>query len=302
MSYPERPVRVRRRGSRRRRLRRRFLTGATLVLAYLCIWWGFSVRSSIRAAAYQANPKWTQGDLSQNLAMLAAGSVPVPLSVPRRVVYPYSVVPGGVQTADDLRHITSHDDVVGNHYAGFDFRNARIVEVDQPKLVYLSYRVGDKIYWTRKKVSLRRGEMLITDGKMTARTRCANRVSEAAMPETSPAEPPAAKFEEPFDGTAARTPFPGDLNSIMGEHAGGMGPAQPTQISSSVSFPGGGLPPLYPPRIPERGCPPGETSGGNGKPCHHKPPPPAVPEPATLLLVSSGIAGIYWRRKAAVKK
>jgi len=216
VSYPERPVRVRRRGSRRRRLRRRFLTGATLVLAYLCIWWGFSVRSSIRAAAYQANPKWTQGDLSQNLAMLAAGSVSVPLSVPRRVVYPYSVVPGGVQTADDLRHITSHDDVVGSHYAGFDFRNARIVEVDQPKLVYLSYRVGDKIYWTRKKVSLRRGEKLITDGKMTARTRCANRVSEAAMPETSPAEPPAAKFEEPFDGTAARTPFPGDLNSIMG--------------------------------------------------------------------------------------
>jgi len=298
LSYPERPVRVRRTKSRQRRLRRRFLTGTVLVLGYLCAWWALSVRSSIRTGSDQANDRWTHGDLSQNLAMLAAGSVTVPLTVPRRVVYPYSVVPGGVQTANDLRQISDHDAVVGSHYAGFDFRNAKVIELDQPKLVYLSYRMGDRIFWSRKKVSLRRGEKLITDGKITARTRCANRVSEAAMPETSPFEPPAAKFEEPFDGTGAGVPFPGDLNSVLGNHeGGGMGPAQPPQISSSVSFPGGGLPPLYPPRIPERTCPPGDTSTGTGKPCHHKPPPPAVPEPATLLLVSSGIAGIYLRRR-----
>jgi hypothetical protein len=239
-----------------------------------------------------------QGNLSENLSVLAAKSVSMPLALPRHLVYPYSIIPGGVQTPEDLRQVSDHDRVISGHYAGFDFRNARIVEVDQPKLVYVSYRMGDKIFWTAKKISLHKGEKLITDGTITARTRCANQISEKAQPAISPAEPPAAAFEMPFDGTAAQIPFPSDLNALMAPHEGsGLGPANPpVQGAGLAPFPGGGLPPVFPPPIPSKGCPPGE-SGGAGKPCHHKPPPPPVPEPATLLLVSSGIAGIYLRRR-----
>jgi len=307
VSDPARSVRVRRsRSSRRRRIRRTILVLATLGLIYVGAWWAFSVRSSwsSRTNPDKADLKWAQGNLSHNLALLATESVAAPLSLPRRVVYPYSVIPGGVQTPDDLRQVSEHDRMVGSHYAGFDFRNARIVELDQPKLVYLSYRMGGKLFWTGKRISLHKGEKLITDGRMTARTRCANRISETAQPAISPAEPPAAKFEEPFDGTAGRIPFPGDFNALgPAREFSGLGPAGPgLQSVNSPLFPGGGLPPVYPPPIPTKGCPPGEVSTGRNDPCHHHKPPPPIPEPTTILLVSSGIAGIYWRRRKAAAK
>jgi hypothetical protein len=301
-----RSARVRRSGSRqRRRVRRTIVLFAALGLVYLGAWWSFSVRSSLRTNPDQAGLNWTQGNLSQHLAHLAAASVSAPLSLPRRVVYPYSLIPGGVQTADDLRQVSEHDGVVGSHYAGFDFRHARIVELDQPKLVYLSYRMGDKVFWTGKRVSLHKGEKLITDGKTTARTRCANQISETAQPAVSPAEPPAAKFEQPFDGTAGQIPFPGDFNAVgPARELAGLGAAGPPGLQSSnfAPLPGGGLPSVFPPPIPSKGCPPGEVSTGPNNPCHHHKPPPPVPEPTTILLVSSGIAGIYWRRRKTAAK
>jgi hypothetical protein len=300
--------------SRHRRARPMFLRVATLVLIFVgvCVgaWRLFSARSSPDNTA-QADLKWAQGNLSQNLARLATASVSSPLSLPRRVVYPYSVIPGGIQTAEELRELSQHDRIVGSHYAGFDFRNARIVELDQPKLVYLSYRMNGRVFWTAKRISLRKGEKLITDGKMTARTRCANRVSEKPQPEISPAEPPAAKFEQPFVGTAGQIPFPGDL--VATGQGREFSPLSPPGLRTSIApFPGGGLPPIFPPPIPSKSCLPTgnagikeEAAAGSGKnnPCRpHKPPPPAVPEPTTMLLVSSGLAGIYWRRRKAAAR
>lgn len=292
-----------------RRVRRTVFAFAILGVVYLAAWFAISVRSSLRTQSDQSNAQWEQGSLSQNLALLAAQSVSSPLVLPSRVIYPYSVIPGGVQTPEDLRRVSEHDRVVGSHFIGFDFRRARIVELDQPRLVYLSYRVGDRVYWTGKRISLHKGERLITDGKTTARTRCANQVSESPQPEVLPAEPPAAKFEEPFFGTPGQIPFPGDFNALgSGREFAGLGPAGPPALQSSniAPFPGGGLPPVFPPPVPSSACPPaasikaeGAAGSGKNKPCpQHKPPSP-VPEPATLVLVSSGLAGIYWRRRKA---
>ena len=315
MSDRAKSGRVRRTKSRqRRRVRWTIALFAVIGLVYLGAWWIFSVRPSwsSRTNSDQADLKWTQGDLSRNLARLARTSVSAPIALPRRVVYPYSVIPGGVQTGDDLREVSEHDRVVGSHYAGFDFRHARILELDQPRLVYLSYRMGDKVYWTAKRIRLHKGEKLITDGKTTARARCANQISEKAQPAVSPAEPPAAKFEEPFDGTAGQIPFPGDIAALgPARELSGLGAAGPPglQTSNLAPLPGGGLPPVFPPPIPSKGCPPAATGklasaleSGKNNPCSsHKPPPP-VPEPTTILLVSSGIAGIYWRRRKTAAK
>jgi hypothetical protein len=260
-------------------------------------WWIASRRSSWSySSANSSNSDWARGNPSQNLAALAAASAT------RRVVYPYSVVPGGVHSPQDLREVSEHDRVVARHYAGFDFQKAKVVELDQAKLVYLSYRIGDKVFWTKKKIHLRKGEKLITDGKIAARTRCANRVSEQTQNATSPEEPSAEKFEEPVasGGSGTQIPFPGNFESALLTRPGfqGLGVEGPPGIPGSPFGPGGGsgLPPIFPPPIPGGGCDPKKEN------CNPGPPPPQVPEPGTMLLVSSGVAGIYLRYRRSTSK
>jgi hypothetical protein len=95
---------------------------------------------------------------------------------PPRPVYPYSVVPGGVGDVNELKWVAEHDPIVGAHYAGFNYARAQVVRLTLARTVYVSYRIGNHIYWTRRRVKLHKGEKLITDGRITARTRCANRV------------------------------------------------------------------------------------------------------------------------------
>lgn len=95
-----------------------------------------------------------------------------------RRVYRYSVVPGGAANAAELARIIRSDKVVAAHYAGFNVDRARAVTVAAPRAVYVSYRKGDKVYWTAKKVMLQKGETLLTDGSNEMRARCANRISD----------------------------------------------------------------------------------------------------------------------------
>ena len=191
--------------------------------------------------------------------------------------------------------MSEHDGVVARHFAGFDYQKAKVVELDQAKLVYLSYRIHDKVFWTKKQIRLRKGEKLITDGKITARTRCGNRVSVLPQKAVSPEEPLAEKFEEPMagGGSAAQITLPGNFESALrtrpdpsGFEAGGPG---------SLFGPsgGGGFPGFLGIVDDEK----------KEKHCASGPPPTPVPEPGTILLMSSGIAGIYLRyRKAAWQK
>lgn len=95
-----------------------------------------------------------------------------------RRIYPYSVVPGGVSGQSELQRIIRTDSVVAAHYATFDTGKARTVVVDQPRAVHVSYRKGDKVYWTAHKVMLAPGETLLSDGRNEMRARCANRISD----------------------------------------------------------------------------------------------------------------------------
>src|SRR5713101_6599130 len=50
-------------------------------------------------------------------------------SRPSRPAYAYSIVPGGVGSAEELRQIAEHDPVVAQHFQGFDYQHAHLVTV-----------------------------------------------------------------------------------------------------------------------------------------------------------------------------
>lgn len=238
-----------------------------------------------------------------------------------RPVYPYSVVPGGIRNAKELKWFADHDPVVAAHYAGFDYDRARIVRLELAKTVYVSYRIGNHIYWTRHRIKLRKGEKLITDGKITGRTRCANRVEELPQKATSPSEPPVAKMEQPVGkGTAIQSPPVPYESALLNRPLGpAIEPAAP-MTSLYSPFVGGNYVAMSPPPLPEGGtCLPTkrkkkdengeigagfvEVSVGSGKkkkklnPCGG---PTVVPEPGTWVLFASGLGLLGWqvRRKS----
>jgi hypothetical protein len=268
-------------------------TSALLACAFF-----LSLHSSSPSSPTTDSQLWELNDIAKLEPVAPSPSDLFAPGVPR-VIYPYSVVPGGVRTPEELRESGVHDRVVSEHYAGFDFQKARVIKVKQARLVYLSYRIGDQIYWTTKKVSLHEGEDLITDGKVTARTRCGNQVSVLPQKKTSSQEPAAAQFDGPI-GSSTRVPFPDNFHSALESRPGpgwgapGLGPAGLIAMAGGGSSPlGGGFLPIGSPVAPGSGgkSPSPGAGGGPGGPGSGPgpgpgpgTPPVSVPEPGTLEL------------------
>ena len=295
--------------------------------AGLAVWWAMPHHPRVlrySPSLGRVSAEWARGNARQNLSILAGltGTQPEPRT--GRLAYPYSVVPGGVRDAQELREATQHDRAVANHYAGFDYGKARTFALQEQKAVYLSYRIGDKIFWTRRQFTLRRGEILITDGNITARTRCANRVSAVAEPLVSSEEPLPEQLEDPYDqgGGARPMTIPGNFESALlarNDQTGFGMLALPPTGSEGIGSAGGSFPGIFPPPIPAtcattmRSFPRdgGEFEGtdrfnresGCGPSSPSPPPAPApVPEPSTVLLLASGAAGIGMRYRRFRKK
>ncbi len=204
-------------------------------------------------------------------------SRPAPLlDFQQRRLYPYSVIPGGLENGSDLRNAIAHDPLVAAHYADFDLAQARIVRLDRDEAVYVSFRLNERIYWTRKTLMLHRGETVITDGSHQARSRCGNRISVTPAEPVSPQEPSAqAMNAAPSFPLVAEIPeiWP-NLESLTAPvfepPANQTPPSSPPWIILPPFYPIGGGPGLTPPITP--------------------PPPLATPEPSAFLLLGLGFS------------
>lgn len=191
-----------------------------------------------------------------------------------RPLFPYSVIPGGVESARELKSAAAHDPVIAKHYANFNLAKARIIRLSKDRPVYVSYRLGNRIFWTRRKMQLLMGETLITDGNHAARTRCGNQISETPAGPVSSKEPPRETLETPLD--------PG-LLLLPGEFP----PSQPPAAKDSFDLGTAAFVPLVVPILWGGGSPAGSTPN----PTPPAPPPPvAIPEPGTLVLLSAGLS------------
>jgi hypothetical protein len=240
-----------------------------------------------RASQISPDAPGTRRNVHKNLGWIASQPTK-PTKFVSRIpgVYPYSVVPGGVKGPDDLRYASLRDYVVRRHYAQFDYNNARLVRATEAREVYLSYRIRDAVYWTRRKIRLHLGELLLTDGKITARARCGNQISDTAKPEVSDEEPAEDVLDQPVAAIESSPSMP--IRPMLAPPDLPIGqPSPPMLFGYGFIFPyvpiGGPIP---------RGCPAGQVDL-NGQ-CHkHKP--PVVPEPSTMLLLGSGLALVLWR-------
>ena len=303
----------RRRSWYRRRLRiQRALLAASMMLLLVGVCWQTAARllalPTLHPARLLPDSFWARGDVRGNLSMIAARSGARKIAhVPQ--IYPYSVIPGGMRDANDLREIAARDYVVARHFAGFNYRRARLVRARIAREVYLSYRLRDRVFWTRKKIHLHADELLLTDGAITARTRCGNQVSEQPKAEVSEEEPAEDVLDQPVVDFGKALPYRSALSKPSLPGAEPLLPHPPELFAGGFFFP---YVPFGAP-IPSGRC---ESAAQEKweqdhgivdnekleKPCKPGHKPPVVPEPASIVLISSGLAVVFWRYRQAGRK
>lgn len=239
--------------------------------------------------------------------------ISLPASTP---IYPYSIIPGDARSSHELQSALSSDPVVAHHYADFRVQYASLVRLPADRKVYVSYRVGNRVYWTKEKVTLRAGEPVLSDGTHLARARCGNRISAVPGP-TSPSEPTAAVLGTPvfpqrypastemlpaapiwlntpmspevLSASSTPLPPPGIGPGPGGSGGGGFLPQPVIPVCCGVTSPGPSGPPVTP-------------GGGGGLPQPKPPGPPivgppgppiAAPEPLAFTLLCAGCIAIF---------
>ena len=147
------------------------------------------------ATFYAHRPERTDATVTPADTDVADGPItPVAQQLSRRV-YPYSVVAGGVHSIEELTTAMMNDPIVADHYRDLTPAAMHPEVVEAPREAYMSYRKGDRVYWSKRKLPLHKGETILTDGHEAVRARCGNRLSDVPRSPTAPDEPAAAAFE-----------------------------------------------------------------------------------------------------------
>ena len=205
---------------------------------------GFTALGIMWTIHFAANRIGQYGPIGGHVTKTTEG--PSALVRSLRPNYPYSVIAGGAYSPAEVRFADNKDPIVRAHYSDFDLKKVQMVRLTDDRFQYVSYRLKDQIYWTKKKLRIPSGELLLTDGTQYARARCGNRLSDRLHKDpTSNQEPSGALLSLPpvsmdllpqFDFTSA--PVTGQ--PVVTEAR--TSPAQPSVIAS--------LPHAEPPLVP----------------------------------------------------
>lgn len=178
--FPPAPPHRRKRRRSHRRARRRFAAFCGIAIIALAACGAWLVRDNRPSADERARAE------SRDLLLQAMSAPDVSGARP---VYAYSVIPGGVYTADEFKNATQRDPVVAAVYGALSPANLRVETVSADRLAYMSYRRDGKVYWTNHKLRLKEGETILTDGSSEIRARCGNGISMEPMQPTAEADP-----------------------------------------------------------------------------------------------------------------
>ncbi len=185
-----------------------------------------------------------------------------------RPVFTHSIIPGGVYSSEELRDVFQRDAVVAAHYRDADLGQMRLATLTKGKAAYVSYRVGDKVYWTRNRVWIPPGESVLTDGTVEIRARCGNCISDTRGA-VGAGEPAGGVLDDsviPPTDDARVAGFAAEAEPDLGELL--TIPFGPQAFASFTPQPGDSGAPLWPQPPPFFGVPPGGLPGGPAGPDH----------------------------------
>jgi hypothetical protein len=149
-----------------------------------------------------------------------------------RNVYPLSVIYGGAHSGEELARARKLDAVVARHYGGFG-QHVAVEHLVKDTFMYVSYRKADQVYWTKTKHRIPQGELVLSDGRSLARTRCGNRLSPKPEFPVSPEHDPT---EEAMDVPDHPKPILAAANPVgTAPEADFFIPANPADAGSALS-------------------------------------------------------------------
>lgn len=252
-----------------------------------------------------------------------------------RPVVPFSIVPGGVRSPKEIEDSMIADPVARKLYANIRLRSLVVTRLTKAQDLYAAFRIGDEVHWTKRKLHIPAGELILTDGSNIIRARCGNLLaSELPLPKPkeAPFEPPVIVFDigipPLFPGVVAIPAKPAPTSGVM---IAKTEPAEPLSESMTapptpkVSTPPSDPPTYWPPMVvpptyccatprhdvhtppseeppndnPPKDNPPSENPPTDNPPTDYPPDTPGqVPEPGTLVMLASGVSGIAaWKMK-----
>jgi len=237
--------------------------------------------------------------------------------------------PKSVVTLDDFRRVVRSDQRLAAYYGSFNWAKARLVTTAAPQLVYVSYQKAGALARTKHPLLLPKGDTLLTDGVLQARTYCCNEVFEIVdAPPPPPSEddqpaappPPATQVLSPPASPPVLAPPEGETPPAELVAPPATPPSLPPTArgdvppSSFLTPPGG--PPFSPPPAPGEIPPSSHLAPPTvltfpplpdsapapvsvppfSSPLAPPPTPTVVSEPSTVSLLSLGLAGLVWCR------
>ena len=184
-----------------------------------------------------------------------------------------------VASLDDFRRVVGSNQRLVAYYGSFNWDKARLVTTAAPRLVYVSYQKAGALARTKYPLLLPKGDTLLTDGVLQARTYCCNEVFEIVD-----APPP-----PPSEGEQPASPLPPSPQALWPPESplSLAPPAGETPPSELVAPPG--VPPFSPPSTPGDVPPSSLLAPPGGSPFLPPPAPGEIP-PSSPLAPPGGLA------------